>query len=157
MPFIDPRLDLLIRMKYTSIASLISSGLERTAKIRAVPVTESQTTAPSTSVHSDVQDFVDDLNQREAGPIEYWASDHYRNMISLHDELVDRLRKSRNAGAVRYLSVDLQSPLALIHRVDETQPWKWIRIGPGSAAMTSSVYRVQIEPGIYQALVIEFV
>jgi hypothetical protein len=156
-PPFPPRFDPDFRIKLTSAILHLTTGYTRQVKVRAVPVTNSQTTDPNVPIRAELQAFVADLNTRGSTSIRYSASNHYANMIALHDELGDRLQENQSDAAAPHLNVDLDLPLALIHRVDPSNPWRWIKIGGAADGMTSNVYRVEVAPAVYQALVIEFV
>lgn len=137
-------------------SSLTTSGIVTDIEVVGSPVVESGG-GGTTPVAQKVQDFVDVLNAK--GPTTARrSSDRVYNLNQLHDAVIRKFDAAYEDPTTRplVLSVDLNDPLELLHRIDRDDPREWIRVR-GTEAFGGNIYEVFLPDGTSQSIAIQYV
>jgi hypothetical protein len=139
----NPLPELPERSRRTSVAAS-SSGIVAEVIVRASPVIAHVDDDPGIAIAPELVEFVAKLNT--TAPLKATrSSDRVQNTLELHDAI----------GADAMLSVTFNTPLILLHRIDPTHPYRWIK-DQGASRYGSNLYEVEVDAGGRQAISIEF-
>jgi hypothetical protein len=132
-----------------------SSGIVAEVVVRASPVTAHSASDPGIAIADELVEFVVRLNA--TAPLKATRStDRVMNTAELHETLKEKWRNLKDdVGADEMLSVSFNTPLMLLHRIDPTHPYRWIK-DEGASRYGSNVYEVEVPSGARQAIAIEF-
>jgi hypothetical protein len=150
----NPLPELPERSRRTSVAAS-SSGIVAEVIVRASPVIAHVDDDPGIAIAPELVEFVAKLNT--TAPLKATrSSDRVQNTLELHEALKDKWRNLKDAiGADAMLSVTFNTPLILLHRIDPTHPYRWIK-DQGASRYGSNLYEVEVDAGGRQAISIEF-